>query len=511
MVRRSGRIAAKNPRVGINARPSRPIPEEPNIDQNPQLASDANDHVGNQLPAQIEVPRTAENPRPLAQLELPQIAGNPPLVQDQNFPGNQVLPYQAPPPMPPFINSQAPQQMWQPFNMQQQPNASQLLPNLYPIPNFNHTAHQYALQPYNLGIMNPFQFYANNFSIPPTNGSTTYPPPQSIAGSNTIDPQINTINDVPSVTAPEQRYIPLGIVMKYIPEFDGKNNSNVKKFSTICRDAYERTNPSDRGFLINFIQTKVTGDASKYLSDGPISNLDQILLPLSRAFESDKSLLHLKTQLLNSKQSSSESILEFGAKITKLLEDILHTYKISEGTEHLESFSQMMKHDALKSFVRGLHHYNLCSNVSNQFPKTLEEAIDIAKKENDKRNDYLEIRPEMKNRGQRNDLVAVHAIQARKDIRERRCFGCSSVDHMFQKCPNKQNTECTYCKKKGHPAVWCQTRKRDEEVKAARESNETDSANLNAQVAPQAGAAGSKSVIVMRQGSTESTTYEIPK
>lgn len=283
----------------------------------------------------------------------------------------------------------------------------------------------------------------------------------------------------------------------FIPEFTG-NNMSIQEFIDDCRSLYDLIDPDERLLFIQAMKKNIKGEAKTHLalSLGAALTFEKIQECLERAYKIRKSVETLQSEMGQMGQNDKqEGVLQFYNRITGKLRDIFSAIKREEDTDPL--MERRAQKFALKCFVTGLYP-KLGELVRIREPRKLEEAIELAIKEEDYLQERALLYPGLGNVNQRfqnnetsepaTPTVSVNTIMAKPD--NKTCYRCDQVGHIAKFC--KTEIKCDHCNKKGHIKKYCYSLHGKEKVLAwiqqKREERATKE-NLNIKSVPRNDAA----------------------
>ena len=162
-----------------------------------------------------------------------------------------------------------------------------------------------------------------------------------------------------------------------VPIFDG-NTPPVTTFIRDCKFAEQSVHPGDRPFLAKLIRTRVKGDANAYLQNTSASeNLGELLEILRLAFSPQGDLSQLQAEMSSVVQKSSESVLQYGIRVSEILRKTIEVIEQSFPVEAVAGMRLGANRNATSCFTRGLEP-EIESRVSLRNPLTLQHAISVA-------------------------------------------------------------------------------------------------------------------------------------
>lgn len=189
-----------------------------------------------------------------------------------------------------------------------------------------------------------------------------------------IDNNINLINQ-PIMANHFQEYY-----LKMIPEFDGEP-ANVGNFINACNlvmnQFYNANDPNLylNHFLLNFIQSKLTGQARAIISTKNITDWLSLRQAITENFTDQRDDTSLLSELLTLKQKQNEDALSFSNRcryIEQLLISNLTCNEADQNTRVLKA--QIYSQQTLKAFLGGLRN-PLGMVVRSTNPVNIETAL----------------------------------------------------------------------------------------------------------------------------------------
>lgn len=225
----------------------------------------------------------------------------------------------------------------------------------------------------------------------------------------------------------ETSYMPLKFAIDIIPKFSGDPFA-LNDFIRQCKIAEILVKPGDKRHLLTLIYSKLDGDARDVIGDQyGTGNLNELLDILNAAFAQSLDIDHTQYELKSTRQKDTEKVMQFGARVRKVLNQGL---KLATGTfsaDELTGVRSMLYRTACKSFVKGLRNALLSSRVSDAQPKNLEDAIKIAtikEREKDERDQHFS------NITVNDDKHKNKFIQVHKMMESRACYNCKEIGHI---------------------------------------------------------------------------------
>lgn len=329
----------------------------------------------------------------------------------------------------------------------------------------------------------------------PSGSSTQSGPSNQVANNQVRNNQVGN-SQVPLISIKD--------ISSLIPSFNGENIP-VNNFIDLCKQAIAMTPPSYNIYFTQLIKSRISGKASRYISNQSTLTIDSIFANLKQAFGSCQTLSQWQGLLATVHQEPNEKIIDYVARINVLLQGmtelIQEKYPINVSVGLLATTQE----GARDSFIRGLRG-ELSALVSSEKPIDFDAAVKIAtekQKELEQRNDIFkheknaitnnsqnnEIsnnsqnyhnrhfthnsqnqhdRPFHRNQGPYNPQnrfrkhipARVNTMQSNylgNSFREQRtCYACGKPGHLMHNCNSKfQPGYCVNCRMTGHSTRNC--------------------------------------------------------
>ena len=171
--------------------------------------------------------------------------------------------------------------------------------------------------------------------------------------------------------------IPFKAALEFLPKhFDGENMS-VGRFISDCLAARDSIATKDRHYLFLMIRSRVVGNAFNALQERDLHTLEDLLKHLKNTYTEHPSLSQLNTALATTAQRENETVLQYGARVSKILASLIELIE-DKNVENAARFMIKSARDtACENFVMGLRP-NLIWRVRVERPETLQEAINFA-------------------------------------------------------------------------------------------------------------------------------------
>lgn len=168
--------------------------------------------------------------------------------------------------------------------------------------------------------------------------------------------------------------------LKTIPEFDG-NPANVATFLSSCNlvmnQFYDRNNPNLylNHFLLNFVQSKLTGQARAIVSTKNITSWEDLKNVIASNFTDQRDDTSLLSELLTLKQRTNEDAMSFSNRCRQIEQLLISNLNINEADENTRLVKrQIYTQQTLKAFLGGLRN-PLGMVVRSTNPANIEAAL----------------------------------------------------------------------------------------------------------------------------------------
>ena len=337
-----------------------------------------------------------------------------------------------------------------------------------------------------------FIYSRNNNSGNQTQNSSPNDPVSRV----TTDPLSTVMSHTSSTTSPslEARYVGVKIAAEMVPIFDG-NTPPVATFVRDCKFAQQSVHPGDRPFLAKLIRTRVKGDANAYLQNtSEPENLGELLDVLRLAFSPQGDLSQLQAEMSSVIQKSSESVLQYGIRVSEILRKTIEVIEQDFPVEAATGMRLGANRNATSCFIRGLQP-EIESRVSLRNPITLQHAISTA---TIVENEVLHLKQLHRAHEFKSDQTRTHLNRCYTGVRQvavlqgqeagpssqndSRCYNCGKKGHYKRQCTLKssrfsdnktsrngakhQNIKtCDFCNMKNHLSEKCFLRVKFEQLK----------------------------------------------
>lgn len=274
------------------------------------------------------------------------------------------------------------------------------------------------------------------------NEQTTNEQIQNGQGSSTNGESGLNFNNSESLTMASLEYAE---AHRDIPEYSGKNE-DTHRFITICDMYYDGTfSSADQEKFFKLLKIKLHGEAYDLIKYDMCKNYVELRKLIQCRFTVHKSYEVLHAEMLQLKQNHSESISEFGYRLTKALTDINDAAieKVKATTEAAPFIKKLHELVAINIFKFNCLE-PVRSGIRNVEVEDLRSCINSASAE--------ELR--CKSHGLINNRAnSVRPPQSR--FSNQNCQRCGKIGHPTQNC---RTPLCTRCNKIGHLANTCYVR-----------------------------------------------------
>lgn len=224
------------------------------------------------------------------------------------------------------------------------------------------------------------------------------PLPDEVVNDNQINVEDNLI-DIPVEMANQFQEF----YLKTIPEFDG-NPATVATFLSSCNlvmnQFYQPNNPNLylNHFLLNFVQSKLIGQARAIVSTKNITSWEDLKNVIASNFTDQRDDTSLLSELLTLKQRGNEDAMSFSNRCRQIEQLLISNLNINEADENTRIVKrQIYTQQTLKAFLGGLRN-PLGMVVRSTNPATIEAALKfIISEENYQYRDSFSNKP--KNQG----------------------------------------------------------------------------------------------------------------
>ena len=195
----------------------------------------------------------------------------------------------------------------------------------------------------------------------------------SLNSSNNISTETNR-SEVSNTMAFQEFYL------KMIPEFDGEPASVgnfLKSCDLIMNSFYDAENPNLylNHFLLNFVQSKLTGNARLIISTKIINTWLDLRTAIVQNFTDQRDETSLLSELLSFKQKPQEDALTFSNRCRYIEQLLISNLICNEDNAELRNLkAQIYTQQTLKAFLGGLRN-PLGLAVRSRSPNTIEDAL----------------------------------------------------------------------------------------------------------------------------------------
>lgn len=152
---------------------------------------------------------------------------------------------------------------------------------------------------------------------------------------------------------PVPQTISVKTAMECIPRFDGKN-LDIRDFIKACKAARRLVPTFPEATFIIFITTKLFGNAATVVSEQNYETLNDLYASLTRIFGEFKSSNSLQGELATLRQTSNETVSEFGCRVIDILNALTEKTAIENDAAVAQVLTIHYQNTAVTSFVRGL-------------------------------------------------------------------------------------------------------------------------------------------------------------
>lgn len=266
--------------------------------------------------------------------------------------------------------------------------------------------------------------------------------------------------------------------LKIVPEFDG-TSSQLHKFLRCCDLIYKPLlKVPDKATFLDLVASKLNKRAYEIIKYNTFDTWEELRIELIKQFEVHKSVEQLQIELVQARQKSNESILEFSNRIEQLLSLLNDACIAREGVDAKIYINNLNSGTALRSFIDGLKSDKIQNVVKSCRFKSLKDAVDQATEEE----------------------ISLSKNNSDNSNQSTKCQWCNKRGHIASNCfslKNKTNTVnsnanivpststnanantnsdklkklfCNYCKRKGHSIDTCF--RKNNKIKSESQSSE---------------------------------------
>ena len=182
--------------------------------------------------------------------------------------------------------------------------------------------------------------------------------------------------------------IKLDHILKAIPDFDPTKNS-ITEFSNTVKTFEEFISIKDQKAFITLLKFKVTGEAHKHIVNRQFSSTEHLITELKQGFSPKENLPQLQAELARITQNQNEKAVNYGLRVTKLLNQILEVIRENSNSTEIEILTKHANNTAIECFINGSKDKQL--SLYTKSISTLTEIISIAIKQEKFNTQYDEL------------------------------------------------------------------------------------------------------------------------
>lgn len=248
--------------------------------------------------------------------------------------------------------------------------------------------------------------------------------------------------------------------LKIVPEFDG-TSSKLHKFLKCCDlNFIPLVKDADKQMFLELVGSKLCGRAYDVVKYNQFQSWEELKNELCKQFEERKSVEHLQIELVQARQNSNESVLEFGNRIEQLLSSLNDACIAREGVESVKCINNLNSGTALRAFVDGLRIEKIQTVINSCRFKALKEAIDKAIEEEVTLNkkSFLDLNnsPKCQLCNKRGHIATkCFSLKSRGESSNSKNNSSSSIESNSNNNSKSTRLFCNYCKRKGHLIENC--------------------------------------------------------
>lgn len=230
-------------------------------------------------------------------------------------------------------------------------------------------------------------------------------------------------------------HISLDVLIKLIPEFDGKPD-DLHTFIDRVSDAVKLCNPKQKSIILTFIKAKLKGNAQVPILNNDFTSWDQLKRKLIETYSDKKSFAQAQLELQNTRQYANELISAYTQRIETCIRRLINTLSLEIDERPDDGQIEIIKKMGLSAFINGVRpEYRLI--LRSRDPLTVQQASKIAQ------NEELTLK-----------LQNLHVSYNRTNHH-------NNSQNNSPRRVNFVEKFCKYCKRKGHTIEECRTRERN--------------------------------------------------
>lgn len=222
---------------------------------------------------------------------------------------------------------------------------------------------------------------------------------------------------------------------------------SVSDFIKTCKEMNSKIHPNQHANFFCVVKSKITGSARNLIEEDldNITNLDQLLTLLKERFINSDDFDNSREASRALKQEQNETVHQYGSRVSEKLAKALNIARQTASTLEIAGQLAILKSDAIKGFTSGLKDKFVKRLLVDNKPKTLHEAIQRARNNEDTGGSS--------GNTQGSGTIgraSVNAISVRCD---KKCHNCFKTGHILRDCFSKG--KCHFCKKANHIGLKC--------------------------------------------------------